>query len=86
MANICTLPTSQLVHAHLHPPQHLPSASSSPARPPVANIGGLMGPMFIGFVVHHTGVYTTAMQGLGVLLACSASLVWSMQKWGLDGR
>ncbi|KAI8473403.1 MAG: major facilitator superfamily domain-containing protein [Monoraphidium minutum] len=50
----------------------------------VANVGGLVGPLFIGFVVHRTGVYTVAMFGLGMLLAVSASLAWFMQRWGLD--
>ena len=49
----------------------------------MANIGGLLGPLFIGFVVHRTGVYTAAMQGLGLLMAASAAAVWYMQRWGL---
>lgn len=66
------------------------SASQGPAQSvamsvynAVSNVGGLIGPMFIGLVVHHTGVYTIAMHGLGLLLAVAASLVWYMQRWGL---
>jgi hypothetical protein len=43
----------------------------------------LIGPLFIGFVVHHTGVYTAAMQGLGLLVAGAAAIVWHMQRWGV---
>ncbi|GBF97443.1 MFS transporter [Raphidocelis subcapitata] len=49
----------------------------------VANVGGLVGPLSIGWLVHTTGVYTVAMQGLGLLMACAACLVWWMRRWGL---
>ena len=49
----------------------------------VANIGGLIGPVFVGFAVHHTGVYSAAMAGLGLLLLGAAALVWRMRAWGL---
>jgi len=49
----------------------------------VANLGGLIGPVLIGLVVHHTGVYTAAMHGLGLLMAGSAAMVWRCQHWGL---
>lgn len=34
-------------------------------------------------IVHHTGVYTTALQGLGLLMAGCSALLWYMQRWGL---
>jgi hypothetical protein len=65
------------------PVAHAPPHSCARPPPAVANVGGLLGPLLVGFVVHQTGVYTTAMQGLGLMVAGAAALVWRMQKWGL---
>lgn len=48
-----------------------------------ANLGGLLGPWLIGTIVQQTGLYTLAMQVLGVLICMSGALVWSMRKWNL---
>jgi ACS family tartrate transporter-like MFS transporter len=64
------------------------SIARGPAQPlslalynAVGNLGGIVGPWLIGAVVHHTGVYTAAMQVLGVLVAAAAGMVYSMRHW-----
>eukprot|EP00879_Flechtneria_rotunda_P015690 GHRR01016412.1.p1 GENE.GHRR01016412.1~~GHRR01016412.1.p1 ORF type:complete len:427 (+),score=106.52 GHRR01016412.1:593-1873(+) len=49
----------------------------------VANLGGLLGPWLIGRVVQATGMYGTALQALGVMVAAAGGLSWYMKRWGL---
>jgi sugar phosphate permease len=47
----------------------------------VANLGGLIGPFMVGRLVQLTGVYSTAMQALGLCIVCAGSLAWYMKRW-----
>jgi MFS family permease len=53
----------------------------------VANIGGVVGPWILGYMVQRTGSYTSAVQVLGLLLCASGLMACLMrQMTGHDGR
>lgn len=49
----------------------------------VGNVGGLVGPYMIGKVVKATGLYASALQALGVMVAVAAALAWHMRRWNV---
>lgn len=49
----------------------------------VGNVGGLVGPYMIGKVVKATGLYASALQALGVMVAVAAALAWHMRRWSV---
>ena len=49
----------------------------------IGNLGGLVGPWLIGRVVQATGLYASALQLLGAMVAVASSLVWYMRRWNV---
>lgn len=49
----------------------------------VGNLGGLVGPWLIGRVVRATGLYASALQALGVMVAAAGALAAYMRRWNL---
>jgi hypothetical protein len=49
----------------------------------VGNLGGLVGPWLIGRVVNATGLYASALQALGTMVAMAGGLAWYMKRWNV---
>lgn len=49
----------------------------------IGNLGGLVGPWLIGRVVQATGLYASALQLLGVMVALAGGLAWHMRGWNV---
>lgn len=49
----------------------------------VGNLGGLVGPWMIGRVVKATGLYASALQALGGMVALAGILAWHMRRWNV---
>jgi hypothetical protein len=49
----------------------------------IGNLGGLVGPWLVGRVVKATGLYATALQALGSMVAVAALLAWYMRRWNV---
>lgn len=49
----------------------------------IGNLGGLVGPWLIGRVVQATGLYASALQALGGMVAVAGALAWYMKRWNL---
>jgi hypothetical protein len=49
----------------------------------IGNLGGLVGPWLIGRVVKATGLYASALQALGSMVAVAAGLAWYMRRWNV---
>jgi hypothetical protein len=50
----------------------------------VGNLGGLVGPWLIGRVVQATGLYASALQVLGAMVAVAGALAWHMRRWNVQ--
>jgi hypothetical protein len=49
----------------------------------IGNLGGLVGPWLIGRVVSATGLYASALQALGVMVAMAGGVAWYMKRWNV---
>lgn len=49
----------------------------------IGNLGGLVGPWLIGRVLQGTGLYASALQALGGMVAVAAALAWYMRRWNV---
>jgi hypothetical protein len=49
----------------------------------IGDLGGLVGPWLIGRVVKGTGLYASALQVLGSMVAVAAGLAWYMRRWNV---
>ena len=52
----------------------------------IGNLGGVVGPFMVGRLVQLTGVYSTAMQALGLCIISAGSLAWYMKRWEVAAK